>query len=167
MPKINVLFVCTGNICRSPTAEGIFSQLVWQRGLIDHIGADSAGTLGGHTGEPPDARAQATALRQGVDLGHLRARRIRREDYDEFHYIIAMDHEHLRLLQMGRPKDHAGRVQLFCDFVPHRKEREVADPYCGAQEDFDHVFELCREAAEGLLQAIVAEHFPGHAPGMH
>ena len=159
MRKINVLFVCTGNICRSPTAEGIFAQLVRGRGHADYISADSAGIMDEHTGEAPDPRTQRTALKNGIDLSHLRARQVRKEDYRRFHYIIGMEHEHLRLLRMGQPKEHGARLHLFTEFTPHRKEREVADPYYGGPKDFEHVYELCCEAAEGLLAAIVKEHF--------
>src|SRR5262245_2384174 len=142
MRKINVLFVCTGNICRSPTAEGVFAHLVRERGFVDRIATDSAGTIDEHAGEAPDSRTLRTALKYGVDLSHLRARLVRKEDYKKFHYLIAMDRDHLRLLKMGQPSDHRARIQLFCDFVPHRKEREVADPYYGGLKDFEHVFEL-------------------------
>ena len=137
--RIRVLFVCTGNICRSPTAEGIFAHLVRERGFADRIIVDSAGTINEHEGEAPDSRTLRTARQYGVDLSQLRARQIRKDDYKQFHYIMAMDRDHLRLLRMGQPTAHAARIQLFCDFVPHRKERELEDPYYGGQKDFDHV----------------------------
>lgn len=163
MKKIRVLFVCTGNICRSPTAEGLFAHFVRERGHADYIEVDSAGILDEHVGQAPDPRTLRTAQKYGHDFSHLRARQVRKEDFTRFHYIIAMDRGHVRLLQMAQPREHGARIQLFCDFVPHRKEREVEDPYYGGQAGFDHVFELCREAAEHLLAAILTEHFPKHA----
>jgi protein-tyrosine phosphatase len=160
MHQISVLFVCTANICRSPTAEGIFARLVRDRGYEDRIAVDSAGIIGGRAGEAPDPRAQRTALNYGVDLSNLRARQVSQEDFAQFHYIIAMDCDNVRRLQIVQPEEHTARIQLFCEFIPHRKEREVADPYVGGHEAFEHVFELCSEAAEGLFAALVAEHFP-------
>ncbi len=159
MKSINVLFVCTGNICRSPTAEGIFAQLVHERGHAERITVDSAGIADEHEGQAPDPRTQRTALKHGLDISPLRARPVRKEDYERFDYFIAMDHGHLRVLRMGMPVSNAPRLHLFTEFAPHRKEREVADPYYGGPKDFEHVFDLCREAAEGLLAAIVNEHF--------
>jgi protein-tyrosine phosphatase len=159
MKKVSVLFVCTGNICRSPTAEGVFAHLVRERGFADRIDTDSAGTIDYHAGEAPDHRAQETALRYGVDIGDLRARQVSKEDYTRFHYILAMDREHLRLLRLGQPKGHDARVQLFCEYTVKRRESEVPDPYYGGPRDFEDVFALVRDASEGLLEAIVAEHF--------
>jgi len=155
---IRVLFVCTGNICRSPTAEGLFAQLVRERGHADRIHVDSAGITDEHEGQTPDPRTLRTALTHGIDLSHLRARPVRKEDYDHFDYFIAMDGGHLRVLRMGKPLEGGPRLHLFTEFTPHRREREVADPYYGGPKDFEHVFELCRDAAEGLLAAIVREH---------
>jgi len=159
MKRISVLFVCTGNICRSPTAEGIFAQLVRERGHSERIHVDSAGITDEHEGQAPDPRTQRTALKHGLDLSHLRARPVRKEDYTRFHYFIAMDHGHMRVLRMGRPPGEWPRLHVFTEFAPHRKEREVEDPYYGGPKDFEHVFDLCRDAAEGLLAAIVQEHF--------
>src|SRR5689334_9676253 len=110
---IRVLFVCTGNICRSPTAEGIFTQLVRERGHADRIHVDSAGITDEHEGQPPDPRTQRTALKYGLDLRHLRARQVCKEDYELFDYLIAMDRGHLRVLKMGLPLKQPPRLHVF------------------------------------------------------
>ena len=162
---VNVLFVCMGNICRSPTAEGVFAHSVSETGLAELIGTDSAGTIANHTGEPPDERAQETALEHGIEIGHLRARQFRADDFGRFQYILAMDRENLHQLNLARPDEFQGRVQLFCDFASKRKGKDVPDPYFGGAEGFEKVFQLVSEAAEGLLDAIVREHYPDHARG--
>lgn len=162
---VNVLFVCLGNICRSPTAEGVFAHVVREAGLGELIGADSAGTIAFHEGEAPDKRAQETALGHGVEIGHLRARRFRADDFDRFEYILAMDGENLRHLNLARPDEFEGRVQLFLDFASKRKGKSVPDPYQGGARGFEKVFELVTEASEGLLEAILREHYPDHARG--
>jgi protein-tyrosine phosphatase len=167
MKQVRVLFVCTGNICRSPTAEGVFAHLVRERGFHERIGADSAGIIDYHAGEPPDRRAQETALRHGVDLSGLRARELRREDYKRFHYILGMDREHLRFIERGQPAGHQARIQLFCDFAPNGSPREIPDPYYGGLDRFESVFALVRDASEGLLESIIAEHFDAHAGPHH
>lgn len=163
MQRVNVLFVCMGNICRSPTAEGVFATLVERRGFSERIGVDSAGTIDYHAGEPPDPRAQEMAQHYGIDIGHMRARQFRFEDFERFDYILAMDRENLRHLNLAKPEGYAGHLGLFCDFAPHRKEDEVPDPYFGGSQGFRRVYDLISEASEGLLQAIVTEHFPEHA----
>ena len=162
---VHVLFVCLGNICRSPTAEGVFAHAVNAAGLSDRIAADSAGTIAFHEGEPPDGRAQETALKHGVKIGHLRARQFRAKDFDRFDYVLAMDGGNLRHLNLARPKEFEGRVQLFLDFASKRKGEEVPDPYDGASEGFEKVFQLVSEASDGLLEAILREHYPDHARG--
>lgn len=163
MSDINVLFVCMGNICRSPTAEGVFTNLVRRGGFEGRIGVDSAGTIDYHAGEAPDPRAQEMALKHGIDLSRLRARQFSFDDFARFQYILAMDRENLRNLELAAPGDYQGRLQLLCDYAPHRKEREVPDPYFGGAGGFERVFRLIHAASEGLLQAIVAERFPEHA----
>jgi len=160
---IDVLFVCMGNICRSPTAEGVFAKLVRDAGLVDRIRTDSAGTLDYHAGEPPDPRAQATAETYGIDISMLRARQVRAEDFVRFHYILAMDQDNLRHLKMATPRGHTGHVGLFCEFARRHDVLEVPDPYYGGGDGFRHVFELVHDASEGLLEWIVQEHFPAHA----
>ena len=156
---VRVLFVCMGNICRSPTAEGVFAHLAKKRGHADRIGADSAGTIAFHTGEPPDLRAQQTALKQGVDLSAIRARQVRVEDFHEFDYVLAMDWENFTHLSALCPQDRADRVRLFCEFASNSTIRDVPDPYFGGPQGFADVFRLVEDAANGLLDHIEREHF--------
>lgn len=162
MSAINVLFVCMGNICRSPTAEGVLSYLISEQGLDERIHVDSAGIVPHHAGEGPDPRARETALNRGIDLSSLRARQVCIEDFDEFQYILAMDWSNLRKLRLACPDDFRGRMQLFCDYVPHRKEREVPDPYYGGDEGFENVFDLVHEASASLLETLIQAHYPEH-----
>lgn len=149
-----VLFVCTGNICRSPTAEGIFRNLVEARGLADRIDAESAGTGSWHAGEPPDARSQETAKARGVDIGGQRARSVRPDDYENFDLILAMDSGHYRSLERGCPAAFADRVRLFMDYAPETGITDVPDPYYGAGDGFTRVFEMIEIASKGLLREI-------------
>src|SRR5690554_6249441 len=129
---VSVLFVCMGNICRSPTAEGVFKRMVEDAGLSDRVFVDSAGTHDYHVGSPPDRRAQATAQARGYDLSALRARRFGPEDCRAFDYVLVMDHGNLnraRSICGGTPEN----VRLFMEFAPGRREREVPDPYVGGQ----------------------------------
>jgi protein-tyrosine phosphatase len=158
-----VLFVCTGNICRSPTAEGVFRQRVHAAGLARRIIADSAGTLDYHAGEPPDPRAQAAARKRKYDLSRLRARQVRPEDFSEFHHVLAMDTGHLADLRRLSPVEHRHKVRLFLDFAPHLEHREVPDPYYGTAEGFELVLDLVEEAASGLLDHLRRE-LEGNAP---
>ncbi len=151
---VKVLFVCMGNICRSPTAHGVFRELVRQEGLEDAIQIDSAGTHAYHVGNPPDQRAQATARNRGIDLSDLRARQVNPEDFERFDYVLAMDEENLAILRELCPPGREERLRLFLDFAPQRPEREVPDPYYGGPQGFEHVFDLVEEAARGLLEDI-------------
>lgn len=157
MKKIKVLFVCMGNICRSPTAHGVFRDLVRKEGLEGRIEVDSAGTHGYHIGAPPDGRAQATARSRGFDLGDLRARKAVAEDFIEFDYLLAMDEDNYQGLKAIAPKDASGRLQLFLDYAPVTGLREVPDPYYGGQQGFEQVFDLVAEASRGLLAHIRQE----------
>jgi protein-tyrosine phosphatase len=149
--KRRVLFVCTGNICRSPTAEGVFRRFVEQAGLADRIGIDSAGTHGYHIGAPPDPRAQAAASARGYDLSRLRARRIAREDFSRFDLVIAMDRDHHALLARFAPPDAGHKVRLLMEFSRRSGVDEVPDPYYGGPDGFELVLNLVEDAAEGLL----------------
>ncbi len=151
---VKVLFVCMGNICRSPTAHGVFRELVRREGLEDAIQIDSAGTHAYHVGNPPDQRAQATARNRGIDLSDLRARQVTPEDFERFDYVLAMDEENLAILRELCPPGREDRLRLFLDFAPQRPEREVPDPYYGGPQGFEHVFDLVEEAARGLLEDI-------------
>lgn len=151
---VKVLFVCLGNICRSPTAEGVFRQAVERAGLGTEFEIDSAGTHAYHIGEPPDSRAQEAAARRGVDLSGLRGRRASAEDIREFDYVLAMDRENFENLQAICPPEYSGRVQLFMEFAAGRAEREVPDPYFGGSGGFDRVLDMIEDASEGLLRHI-------------
>lgn len=143
---MKVLFVCTGNICRSPTAEGVLRHLARQRGLELHV--ESRGTHDYHVGEPPDERAQRHAQRRGYDLSAQRARHISRQDFEEFDLVVAMDRGHLRILQRLCPPQHAGKLRLFI------KDADVPDPYYGGPEGFERVLDLVEAACDGLLSEI-------------
>ena len=149
----SVLFVCMGNICRSPTAEGVFRKVVEDAGLAEEIKIDSAGTHAYHSGEPPDRRAQAAAERRGYQLSKLRARRVNEKDYQEFTHIIAMDEDNLYMLQERATEDSISQVSLFLEYADG-PEREVPDPYYGGSAGFERVLDLVEQASEGLLKNI-------------
>jgi len=149
--KTKVLFVCMGNICRSPTAEGVFRHKVTAAGMDELIEIDSAGTHAYHVGEPPDRRAQAAALKRGFDLSQQRARRVRPADFAEFDYVLAMDRPNLEDLLAICPEHLQDRVSLFLDFAAQAATREVPDPYYGGGNGFEIVLDLVEAAAEGLL----------------
>ena len=151
---IGVLFVCSGNICRSPTAEGVFRAMADRAGLAGRLDIDSAGIGDWHAGEAPDVRAQETALARGIDIGAQRARQVRADDFRRFHYILGMDRTHHRALLRLAPDGAADRVRLFMEFAPGAATRDVPDPYYGALGGFDHVFALIEAGADGLLREI-------------
>jgi len=150
----SVLFVCTGNICRSPTADGVFRYLVREAGLEARVRVDSAGTHDYHVGEPPDERTQAHALRRGYDLSALRARQVVGEDFERFDLLLAMDRGHLRILQRLAPPAHRHKLRLFMDFATTRRRDEVPDPYYGGARGFDEVLDMVEDAARGLLEEL-------------
>jgi protein-tyrosine phosphatase len=147
-----------GNICRSPTAEGVFRNLVKEAGLSERIDTDSAGTHGYHVGRPPDRRAQEAAGRRGIDISDLRARQVDGFDFEAFDYILAMDASNLALLEADCPGRWRQKVRPFLDYAPARMEREVPDPYYGGRDGFDYVLDLVEDAARGLLEAIRRDH---------
>jgi len=151
---VKVLFVCMGNICRSPTAHGVFQRLVEQTGLHRHIEIDSAGTHAYHVGNPPDPRAQAAALRRGIDLSLQRARRVEAGDFKRFDYILAMDEDNLHSLRASCPPQHVHKLSLFLEYAPDLKVREVPDPYYGGATGFEQVLDLVETASEGLLRHL-------------
>lgn len=158
MERVSVLFVCMGNICRSPTAHGVFRSLVDREGLGHLIRIDSAGTHAYHVGNPPDRRARETASGRGIDLSDLVARRVEVEDFEQFDYLLAMDQENFLALSEICPRPHLDKVQMFMDFAPHMRTREVPDPYYGGPAGFERVFDLVEAAAEGLLHDIRQRH---------
>lgn len=156
MGRSSVLFVCLGNICRSPTAEGIFRHLVQEAGLGDRIAVDSAGTADWHTGKGPDPRSCETALKYGVDITGLRARQIERADFERFGFIVALDRNNLTDIQALAPSDHGASVRLLLDYVPGLEGQPVPDPYYGTEEDFEEAYRLARQGCEALLEAVQA-----------
>lgn len=150
---VSILFVCLGNICRSPTAHGIFEKMVADAGLQDRIRVDSAGTGDWHIGKSPDPRASEAALSRDHDLSHLRARQVSPKDFLEFDYILAMDKQNLVDLQALALPEFNGHLGLFLDYGSSDRE-EVPDPYCGGRDNFEHVLDLVEDAAEGLLSHL-------------
>jgi protein-tyrosine phosphatase len=155
---VKVLFVCMGNICRSPTAHGVFRELVLREGLGEVIEIDSAGTHAYHVGEPPDRRAQQAAQRRGIDLADLRARRADPADFERFDYLVAMDQDNYHGLSSIAPEDAYDKIHMFMDFAPQMRTREVPDPYYGGESGFEQVLDLVEAAAEGLLAEIRQRH---------
>ncbi|MBL4638689.1 MAG: low molecular weight phosphotyrosine protein phosphatase [Proteobacteria bacterium] len=155
MSQIKVLFVCMGNICRSPTAEGVFNKLLDDLGTANRFIVDSAGTHAYHVGESPDSRAQQTARNRGVKLSEIRARKVSPADFDEFDYILAMDSDNYQLLVDACPSEHQHKIKLFLEFAPDRKENNVPDPYFGGQNGFEHVFDLVEDASQGFYQTVI------------
>ncbi len=158
MSKVKVLFVCMGNICRSPTAHGVFQKMVEVANLAHLIEIDSAGTHSYHTGKAPDPRAQETARLRGYDLCGLQARRVTAQDCEQFDYVIAMDNENLMMLQELCPEGHEDKLCLLLDFADDLALREVPDPYYGGKRGFEKVLDLVEDASKGLLRHIVKEH---------
>jgi protein-tyrosine phosphatase len=155
---VNVLFVCTGNICRSPSAEGMFRNLVEREGLGERIGIDSAGTHAYHIDEPPDHRSQEAARLRGIDLSGLRGRKADPEDFHRFDYVLAMDSENHSDLMRICPPGAEERLHMFLDFAPDLGEREVPDPYYGGVVGFDVVLDFIEAASQGLLDHIRERH---------
>ena len=152
---MKVLFVCLGNICRSPTAEGVVRAIAAREFPGLALDVDSAGTADYHVGEPPDRRSQAHARKRGYDLSALRARRVMPADFEAFDWLLAMDRGHLNELEFMAPQRHSSRVSLFMDFAPGRAGRDVPDPYYGGPADFDQVLDLVEAASEGLLERLL------------
>lgn len=152
---MKILFVCTGNICRSPTAEGVARALFAHAGL--DIECDSAGTHDYHAGEAPDPRSQRAALARGYDLSRLRARKIEPGDFQRFDLVLAMDRDHLRLLQRVCPAALHDKIRMFLEYAPELGRDEVPDPYYGGEAGFEIVLDLCEAGARGLVGALRAK----------
>ena len=152
-----VLFVCLGNICRSPTAHGVFRALVEAEGLTDAYEIDSAGTGAWHIGNPPDRRATKEAATRGVDLSDLRARQVEQSDFTHYDYILAMDRSNLSNLKRMAPSNATAQVELFLSYAPQVSAAEVPDPYYGGDDGFAQVFEMIEAASRGLLTATRAD----------
>jgi protein-tyrosine phosphatase len=159
---VRVLFVCMGNICRSPLAQGVFENVLRREGLEDEVSVDSAGTGHWHVGSPPDERALSAASLRGLDLSAQRARQIAREDCQSFDYIMTMDEENYHMVSsLCRG---SAVVRPFLDFATGSPEREVPDPYYGGPDGFEHVLDLVEEASEGLLEDIRERHLSHRTP---
>jgi protein-tyrosine phosphatase len=156
-PDYRVLFVCMGNICRSPTVEGVFKAIVGKEfpGRLIHI--DSAGTHAYHVGQPPDPRAQRAALRRGIDLSPLRARRIAEVDFSNFDLVLAMDRLNVAVMHEVCPPELRARIRLLMEFAPAIDREDVPDPYYGGSNGFEYVLDLAEEAAAGLVAHLRAE----------
>ena len=154
---MRILFVCMGNICRSPTAEGVFRRLVEER--VPHLALeiDSAGTHDYHVGEPPDTRAIAAASRRGIDLRNLRARQVIDQDFERFDLIVAMDRLNREVLLDRAPLEYHGRIRLFMEFAGGSEIEDVPDPYYGGPLGFEQVLDLAEEAAAGLLDEVLTQ----------
>lgn len=156
--KVSILFVCMGNICRSPTAEGVFRHHVAAAGFGDLVLVDSAGTHAYHIGEPPDRRAAAAAARRGYSMDKIRARRVIAADFSRFDYILGMDRDNVALLKEQAEAEHHGKIRLLLECSSARDE-DVPDPYYGGAAGFERVLDLVEEASTGLLERIRQEHF--------
>lgn len=155
--EFRILFCCMGNICRSPTAAGVFMRTVSERAPHLNVFVDSAGTHDYHVGEPPDARARAAASRRGIDISHMRARQVSREDFERFDLILAMDEDNLRELRGRAPRTHHERIRLLMEFAPNAPRRIVPDPYYGGEQGFEEVLDLLEEASAGLIEHLLAQ----------
>jgi len=158
--KMKILFVCTGNICRSPTAEGVFQYLLTDMGLDRAVTADSAGTHGYHVGEAPDPRTVETAAKRGYDLSAQKARRVRTDDFEKFDLILAMDRGHLSYLQAMQPHGSKAEVRLFLDFHPSKDLKDVPDPYYGGGRGFEDVLDMVEAASIELIGHLKARMNP-------
>jgi protein-tyrosine phosphatase len=153
---VKILFVCLGNICRSPTLEGVFRDLVKREAPQLRVSADSAGTADYHVGSPPDARSQRAAARRGIDLSGLRARQVSVQDFVEFDLILAMDRDNLRNLEAMKPPGARARVALVMSYADEAGRDDVPDPYYGGDAGFDEVLDLASLASRGLIAALEA-----------
>jgi protein-tyrosine phosphatase len=144
-----------GNICRSPTAEGVFRKVIADQGKTNHFLIDSAGTHAYHVGEMPDSRAQQTARQRGINLSSIRARKVATLDFEHFDYILAMDSDNYHNLLKASPSQYHDKIKLFLDFAPEHDERDVPDPYYGGQNGFEHVFDLVEAASHGFFNHVM------------
>ena len=149
-----ILFVCMGNICRSPTAEGVTGKLLINNRLESFIKVDSAGTHGYHIGEPPDPRSCEAAMKRGIDLSGLRARKVVPEDFERFDLLLAMDHVNLALLKRSARPEHHAKLGLFMSYASRFDTDDVPDPYYGGEQGFELVLDMAEDAARGLIEAL-------------
>lgn len=151
----SVLFVCMGNICRSPSAQGVFEKLIESEGLLGNFNIDSAGTHSYHIGEPPDSRSMSAAKERNIDISHQRARRVSSTDFERFDYIVAMDDDNYHNLMILAPTEFQSKIFKMMDFAPNSKYKAVPDPYYGGSQGFQIVLDLLGNAGNGLLQHIL------------
>ena len=149
-----ILFVCTGNICRSPTAEGVLRQRLIAHGLDGKLMVDSAGTQAFHEGESPDIRSVSAAKKRGIRIDGLRARKVMHDDFLEFDIILGLDWGHVQQLRKMAPKNALAHIDLFLDYAGSKGEKEVPDPYYGGSQDFEYVLDLIETGVENLLQKL-------------
>ena len=154
MKNFSVLFVCMGNICRSPTAHGVFKRKLMDAGMAHLVKVDSAGTHNYHPGSPPDARSQVYAAKRGYDLSDLRARQITDDDYAQYDLILVMDWDNLALVREDCPAEHLTKVRRLTEFCLAQDAQVVPDPYHGGAKGFDQVLDLVEDACEGLLRHV-------------
>lgn len=152
--KSSILFVCMGNICRSPTAEGVFRNRAQAAGLAELLHIDSAGTHGYHVGNPPDLRSQEFAAKRGYDLSDQRSRQVTASDFETFDYLLAMDRENLALLEASCPPQHRHKLRLFMHFAKKSDSEVVPDPYYGGGKGFDLVLDYIEDASDGLIEML-------------
>jgi protein-tyrosine phosphatase len=157
MAKHRLLFVCLGNICRSPMAEGVFRRLAEEEGLLHLFEIDSAGLGDWHVGQAPDTRAQNAARSRGIDISGQSARQITRADYVRFDLVLAMDSSNYEELVQLAPEDSRHKVRRFLDFAPQARTKDVPDPFYGGRAGFDHALDLIEDAARGLLAAFMRD----------
>ncbi len=153
-PDVRVLFVCTSNICRSPTVEGVFADLLRHEGLADRVGTDSAAIWDGFVGSAPERRSVAHARRRGIDLSGLRARVVELGDYVSCDMVFGMEHAHVDAMRRECPPKYRDRVQLFMDLIPGRAGEELPDPYFGGPEGFELVLDLAELGASHLVERV-------------
>jgi protein-tyrosine phosphatase len=158
MNKIKILFVCMGNLCRSPTAEGVFRHYVTEARLGTEILIDSAGTHVSHNGDPADVRAQRFASQRGYDLSKLRTRQLKQEDFARFDYLLAMDNNNLEAMTRASPAQHAGKLSLLMTYSARGEAIGVPDPYYGGAQGFERVLDMVEDAAQGFLRHIRTQH---------
>ena len=152
-----ILFVCMGNICRSPTAEGVINKIIINNKLYNIVKVDSAATHGYHIGEPPDPRSCAAALRRGIDLSVQRARKVAPEDFERFDLLLAMDRDNLTLLKRGARPEHHAKLGLFMRYATRFQVDEVPDPYYGGKQGFELVLDMAEDAGQGLIWSLLGK----------
>jgi low molecular weight protein-tyrosine phosphatase len=157
MVKHRILFVCLGNICRSPMAEGVFRRIAEEEGVLNLFEIDSAGLGHWHIGQAPDVRAQSAARDRGIDISGQSARQVSEDDYDRFDLLLAMDRENYQDLVQLAPRDARAKVRHFLDYAPQARTKDVPDPFFGGPEGFDHALDLIEQAARGLLADRLSE----------